>query len=55
MLLKGQIIKPQHKQIKPENKLVRMAAAKLLTSNEILTRSSKCEEGFSFTMHLIIL
>ena len=53
MLLKGQIIKPQCKQIKPENKLVRMAVAKLLTSDEILI-SSKWEEGFSFTMHPII-
>lgn len=33
---------------------MRTAAAKLLTSDEILIRSSKWEEGFSFTMHPII-
>lgn len=54
MLLKGQIIKPRCKQIKPDNRLVRMALAKLLTSDGILIRSSKWEDRFSFTMHLII-
>lgn len=54
ILLEGQTINPGCKQIKPENKLVRMSVPKLLTSDEILIRSSKWEERFSFTKHPII-
>lgn len=54
ILLEGQIINPRCKEIKPENKLVRMSVPKLLTSDEILIRSSKWEERFSFTKHPII-